>query len=377
MKIIGIGLLAFLLYHLQQVIYRKWWNKKLYVSLKFQQSELFVGEEGELCEVIENRKRLPLPMLKVKFQTSRNLEFSDIKGSKVTDFFYRNDVFEIGGGEKITRTLKFVGKKRGYYKINGIDLIGADLFFTKEMVESRTTNQYVYVYPNPFQSREFMVSLRQLNGEILTKRHLIEDPFEYRGIREYQPYDDMRMVNWKATARTEELMVNEKNYTALKAIRIFLNTEDNGILKKDDEVEASIRIVAALAEYFLKQGMSIECYGNGKDIVDKEAMQIPASAGMTQMERIYKALARMDTQIEPHSFADCFGEKIMSEGKGTMTIFVSPNAYEDFVELLEKYRESGKDFVWFYPVDEKDEPELPASLEDRIRVIHLERLVAE
>lgn len=377
MKIIGICILAFLLYYLQQVMYRKWWNKGLQVSLEFAQKELFEGEEGQLYEVIENRKRLPLPMLKVKFQTSRNLEFLDIKGSKVTDYFYRNDVFEIGSGEKITRTLKFIGKKRGYYKINGIDLVGVDLFFSQEMVESRTTNQYLYVYPKPPQSREFLLSLRQLNGEVLTKRHLVEDPFEYRGIREYQPYDDMRMVNWKATAHTEELMVNERNYTALKAVRIFLNTEDKGILKKEDEVEAAICITAGLAEHFLKQGMEVECCGNGRDIIDGENMRIARSAGMAQMQRIYKALARLDVQNEPLSFTEIFGEKIMSEGKGTMTIFVSPNGYEDFVKLMEEYKGQGRDFVWFYPVDEEVEPELPKSLQDEIRVIHTERLVAE
>lgn len=377
MKIIGICIVAFFLYYLQQAVYRKWWNKGLQVSLEFAQKELFEGEESQLYEVIENRKRLPLPMLKVKFQTSRNLEFSDIKGSKVTDFFYRNDVFEIGGGEKITRTLKFVGKKRGYYKINGIDLVGSDLFFSREMVESRTTSKYVYVYPKPFQSREFLVALRQLNGEVLTKRHLVEDPFEYRGIREYQPYDDMRMVNWKATARTEELMVNERNYTALKAVRIFLNTEDKGILKKDDEVEASIRIGASLAEHFLKQGMEVEFCGNGKDIIDGEIMRIPVSAGMTQMGRIYKALARLDAGAQAQGFAETFGEKVLTEGKGTMTIFVSPNSYEDYVELLSQYKGQGGDFVWFYAVDEKAEPDLPKNLRDEIRVIHTERLVAE
>lgn len=377
MKIVGICIIAFFLYYLQQVVYRKWWNHGLHVSLQFAQTELFAGEESQLLEVIENRKRLPLPMLKVKFQTSRNLEFADIKGSKVTDFFYRNDVFEIGGGEKITRTLKFVGKKRGYYKINGIDLVGADLFFSKEMVESRTANQYVYVYPKPFSGREFLLALRRLNGEVVTKRHLIEDPFEYRGIREYQPYDDMRMVNWKATARMEELMVNERNYTALKAVRIFLNVEDKGILKKEDEVEASICMAAGLTEHFFQQGMTVECWCNGTDIITGECMEIPGSAGMTQMKRINKALARLDIQKEMPSFVNLFGEKVLTEGKGTMTIFVSANGYEDFVELLEEYKGQGSDFVWFYPVEETEEPELPKSLENEIRIIHTERMVTE
>lgn len=377
MKIAGVCIIAFFLYYLQQAVYRKWWNRGLQVSLQFAQSELVEGEESRLLEVIENRKRLPLPMLKVKFQTSRNLEFADIKGSKVTDLFYRNDVFEIGGGEKITRTLHFTAKKRGYYKINGIDLVGTDLFYGKQMVESRSTSQYVYVFPKPYTEKEFLLALRRLSGEVLTKRHLIEDPFVYRGIREYQPYDDMRVVNWKATARMQELMVNEKAHTALKAIRIFLNTEDNGILKKDNAVEAAISMAAGFAEHFLKQGMAVEFCCNGADCMEDDCTQIPASAGMPHMNRINKALARIDVQKEAYDFADTFGEILLTKSKGTMTILISVNAYEGFQKLLTAYKGQDSEFVWFYPTEEKQEPALPADLQPHVRVIHTERMVAE
>lgn len=371
MKLAGIGLIAFLIYYIQQQIYRRWWNRNLLVSVEFKESSLFEGETGELLEFIENRKRLPLPMLKVKFQTDRELVFSDTKGSRVTDQYYRNDVFHIGGGEKITRTLVFTGRKRGYYKINGIDMVAADLFLTISLMQSKGTSRYVYVYPKPFDSREFRLSLQQLNGEVLTKRHLLEDPFEYRGIREYQPYDDLRSVNWKATAKTQELKVNQKNYTSLQTIRIFFNMEDTGILKKTDSVEATLQIVAGLAEFFLTQGIRVACYGNGKDIVNGEPLQIEASAGSGQMERIYKALARVDTQQPVADFVQQFRQKLMQEGKGTMTFFVAPNGYEDFTGLLKEYQGLGEDYIWFYPSREKKAPELPEELLRNVRKVCL------
>ena len=116
-QIIGIGLIAFLLFILQQKIYEKLWKKDLTATISFASSSIFEGQEGQLKEIIENRKRLPLSMLKVKFQTDRHLVFEDTKGSRTTDQYYRNDVFQINGGEKITRTIKFVGGRRGYYTI--------------------------------------------------------------------------------------------------------------------------------------------------------------------------------------------------------------------------------------------------------------------
>lgn len=371
MKIIGIGVIAFLFFSVQRYIYRKFWNKNLAVRIEFTSSGIFQGEAGELQEIVENHKRLPLPLLHVKFQTSRNLEFSDEVGSSTTDKFYHNDIFQVGGGEKITRTLTFIGKKRGYYKIDNIGLEGTDLFFTAQMTENRETDRYLYVYPKPLDTEEMRQSLRQLNGEVLVKRHWQEDPFEYRGIREYQSYDDIRNVNWKATAKTDEMKVNQKNYTALQVIRIFFNIEDIGILKKYDAVEATLGIVVALAENFLRQGISVAIYGNGADMISGESVVIEASAGRGQMEKIYKALARVDTDRPALSFVENFGELLLHAKGSTQTIVVSPNCYDDFLGLLQKYQAMGQEYVWFYPVWESEEPQLAEWAAPHTRVLHL------
>ena len=52
---------------LAETYYRKNWDKKLKVSLRFQASSIWEGEESLLTETIENEKRLFLPMLQVGF----------------------------------------------------------------------------------------------------------------------------------------------------------------------------------------------------------------------------------------------------------------------------------------------------------------------
>ncbi len=373
MKIIGIGLLTFLLMRLARKLYEKLWAGKLDVRLEFADKSLFEGEKGELLEIIENGKRLPLPMLKVKFQTDRNLRFTDSDSAKVTDMYYRNDIFQVKGRERITRKLEFTAAKRGYYRIHNIDLVAGDPLLSSEMVESRQTAQYFYVYPAPFVSEEFRRSLQQLNGELLTKLHFPEDPFEYRGVREYQPFDDMRSINWKASAKTGDWKVNQKNCTALQTVRLFFNIEDSGILKKDAMVEASIQIIAGLAAFFLNQGIRVSCYGNGRDILNGEPVHIEAGAGAGQMEQIYRALARIDTNLKTADFTSCFERELMKASSGITTVFVSPNAYENFTGLLRRFRLSGQECLWFYPVPEteKQMPELPEEWKKDIRILHI------
>lgn len=371
-KLLGIGLIAYLLFIAQRRLYEKLWQKHLGISLSFGTNHIFEGEQGELREIIENRKRLPLSMLKVKFKTDRHLIFGNEKGSRTTDQYYRNDVFRISGGERVTRTLRFTGGKRGYYTIDEISLVASDLFFLGQMVADQPVRAELYVYPKPYDSRRLRQSFVQLNGEMLTRRHLLEDPFEYRGIREYQPYDDMRSINWKATAKTGDFKVNQMGYTSLKSVRIFFNIQDDNILKKEEAVEMSLRIVVSLCLHFLQQGMQISCYGNGVDILTHQPLSVDGKASEGQMDFIYRALARIDTAQPTAGFVETFEEKLFQESKGAYTCFVAPNRYDDFVALLDRYEETGNPFTWFYPVLGNKEPELPPKLQKRIEVIYFE-----
>ena len=214
--------------------------------------------------------------------------------------------------------------------------------------KSQETNQYIYVYPGILREEEFRQSLQKLNGDILVKRHLLEDPFEYRGIREYQPFDDIRSVNWKATARTGKLKVNQKNYTAMQTIRIFLFFYDAGRWKKDNEVEKCMQYAMGLTSFFLAQGIRVSCYVNGKDILTDEPIELQGLSGVAQLDVLGKALARVDINKEPHAFVSMFREKVLAEADGFFTFFVSPNEYDDFRMLLEECKSLGMDYHWYH-----------------------------
>ena len=95
MKILLLLAAAGLLYILQDLIYKTFWDKNLSVSIHFQDKAVLEGEQATLTEVIENRKLLPLAYLNVKFQVSRNLVFQNMENTSVSDFNYKNDVFSV------------------------------------------------------------------------------------------------------------------------------------------------------------------------------------------------------------------------------------------------------------------------------------------
>ena len=371
-QLLGILVVALLLYLGQKTIYQKVWHKNLRVRLSFQEEGIWEGQESTLSEIIENQKKLPLTMLKVKFQTDRHLLFADTKGSRTTDKFYRNDIFQIGALEKVTRVLRFTAGRRGYYTIAEADLVASDLFLTAQYTATADIgHSSLYVYPKPFSHPEFRQSLKQLSGQVLTKRHLLEDPFEYRGIREYQPQDDLKSINWKATARTGEFKVNQKNYTAEKSVRIFINLEDTGILKKEDCVEASLQIATALLLLFLEQGMQVAVYCNGVDVLHNEPCILEAGGGIRQREAVLRAFALIDTSKPVRSFSELFSSRLSEASGALMTCIVSPNAYDDFASLILQYHTRHPDMKWFLPYSGTVPPEMEEELRSLITFISL------
>lgn len=371
-QLLGILVVALLLYLGQKTIYQKVWHKNLRVRLSFQEEGIWEGQESTLSEIIENQKKLPLTMLKVKFQTDRHLLFADTKGSRTTDKFYRNDIFQIGALEKVTRVLRFTAGRRGYYTIAEADLVASDLFLTAQYTATADIgHSSLYVYPKPFSHPEFRQSLKQLSGQVLAKRHLQEDPFEYRGIREYQPQDDLKSINWKATARTGEFKVNQKNYTAEKSVRIFINLEDTGILKKEDCVEASLQIATALLLLFLEQGMQVALYCNGVDVLHNEPCILEAGGGIRQREAVLRAFALIDTSKPVRSFTELFSSRLSESSGALMTCIVSPNAYDNFASLILQYHTCHPDMKWFLPYSGTVPPEMEEELRSLITFISL------
>lgn len=345
---IGLGAAAF--YFLQARVYGRFWKRGLTARLFFSAGSAVEGERCFLSEQVENRKALPLPMLKVKFQVSRKLRFEEKGDSAVTDQYYRNDILSLGPNQRVTRRIPFQCAARGYYRIDGLDLVASDLFLSREMIERIGEESILYVYPRPAQGVSLEAAIRKLNGEVLAKRHLLEDPFEYRGLREYAPFDEPRSVNWKATARTGDLMVNLKGYTALRAVRIFLNLEDRGIWKRQELLELCIRIAVRIARELLNQGIRIAVFCNAADVLTGEVLRLAPGAGEGHMEQLNRAFARLNLDVPALPFEEAFGGELEAEGRDTATLFLSAHADEEFQGLIERFSRSGADFTWMCPL---------------------------
>ena len=340
-----------LLYFMQSFLYRRYWDKNLAVDIEFSKDSAIEGEEISLMEIITNRKLLPLPILQVKFMTSRFLEFKDNDNSAVSDNYYRNDMLSVMMFQKLTKPLAFRCAQRGYYTINRMDIVCSNLFLTHEEVGTYDLNIHLYVYPKPIDFLKFDIAFSKMFGTILTRRFINEDPFEFRNIREYQSYDNLNSINWKASAKTASLKVNVHDYTSSQQVMILLNTESETIWKYDDLNEESIRIASTLAQSLISLGIPVSVFTNARDVITKEILEVPAGSGNNHFRIIQETLARIDLNIEPPAFVLSLQDKLMNSTLRDYLILISYYQREDLQKLMLTQKQVKKDFTWIVPTN--------------------------
>lgn len=257
-------------YVIQFKLYHKYWNMGLNVRIDFSGKAVSVGDELDLVEVVENDKSLPLPIINIKFATSRTFKFAEEENANVSDHYYRNDVFSILGNQRITRRLSFKTTARGTFRINELQATSKDLFLRHTFAHIYSNDTTVMVMPKRIPMKDFPSMRMKLMGDNMIDRVDPPDPYAFRGIRPYQSYDTMRSINWKASAHMNELMVNQYQATTDNEMRIYLNLTPYMKSNADRLAEHSISIVSTLAADCMSHGIRVGFVTNGYDI-DSEA----------------------------------------------------------------------------------------------------------
>ena len=340
---------AIIIYVLQQQIYKRRWFEDLNVKVEFKQDYINVGDRAELIEVINNAKKLPLSVLHVKFSSSRDFVYEDMENSAITDRYHRNDVFSVMGNQRITRRLVFTARKRGYFAVENVEIITRDFFMTHSYARYLENDSTIYVMPEKLRDIQMEHIYNTLYGEIARRDSIFEDPYSFRGIRDYTTRDSMKSINWKNTARTGHLMVNVYDHASEQKIKILLNLETNIMIKTDEMRELSISLASSVAERFLMDKIPVAIASNGKDVVTGETSYVEAGASADHMVMIDKYLSRIDGDAGLQSFMDIIGREIRNPDNTVSYVIISPYYKDDILQRLDYMASMGINIYMLVP----------------------------
>lgn len=280
-----------LLFLTLRLVYRRCWSRGLSCTLAFCDDHAVEGELSALKEVVVNDKLLPLPAVEVDFHMDKRLYFTDGQNSSVSDQTYRRDVFALSLRQKITRTLEFSCRGRGWFRIGSAGLTARDLFLTSKYLMSQPQHTELYVLPRPMPGEKIQIPFSHIMGTVLSRRRIYDDPFEFAGLREYSRSDPMKYINWKATARAGKMLVDLHSSTLSQRVVLLLDLEGKGVQHADLLNEAAVRIACTLSEKLLYEGVELGLFSNGLDVQDGSIWKLPSVSGLGSLLALKKKFA--------------------------------------------------------------------------------------
>ena len=348
--LVGVLLMLFL----YKLIYRRLWKKDLAVDLSFAQSYVYAGESAQLKEKIENYKRMPVAPLEVRFRIKKGIRFQETDNTSVSDYVYKRDIYALLGRQRITRTLQMECDKRGVYDIEDVSMVTYSLLHEDTYRKKVDTDAKIYVYAKRTNVEDVLRAGENLMGEQESDKKYLEDPFAFASIRDYTMQDPMKSINWKASAKTGDLMVN--TFTSMKneKMMIYLDVEDSGILKKEHLVEESISIAATLFQKLMSKGMEAGIAINLRDEEGKTFFYLPLSRSKSNRMLLEKRLADNWKETVVTDF-----EKVLEVPfKDAVPVIISKNISPQKIEKAQSLLGNRTRGIWVLPYETGEVPEV-------------------
>jgi len=241
-------------------------------------TRLNLGDENHIKLAVEN-------------QTGSMINFSLIEGYPV-EMQDRSSVLKgiLSGHSKKEFDYTFTPKKRGEYKFGDVFIIIRSMFFLASRRIDLPLEETIHVYPSVLQMRkyELLVFQQQKTSAGIKKIRRLGNNSEFEQIKNYVQGDEVKSINWKATSRRNELMINQYQEEKSQSIYCIIDKSRSMQMEFDhlSMLDYSINSSLVFTNIALKKGdkAGLITFSN------KIGSVLPADKSSGQMRRIQNVL---------------------------------------------------------------------------------------
>ncbi|HNS50703.1 MAG TPA: DUF58 domain-containing protein [Anaerolineae bacterium] len=258
-------------------------------------------------------------------------------------------------------------RRRGYYPFGPLiaeagDLLGASTYHVRHELGGAVT-----VYPKIVPLRVSLPSLSPL-GTLASPERLFEDPTRILGVRDYQPGDSLRRIDWKTSGRLGQLQVKRFEPAMDLQAMVLLNlaAADYPGVERYQSTELGIVIAASLVAHIASLGQAVGLGTNGRDPLEDEracapdlaslsdlsglsagraALGGPARKGSEHVMRLLEVLARVEAAPgeEALPFLDLLAGRVVEHGLpwGSTVVAITGREVDGLMEALLALRRRG------------------------------------
>lgn len=287
-------------------------------------------EEVEVEAVMAVRTDLPVDRLELLVDLPSGVEMAD------GDAAY---AIRLGRGEEREIPLTLRCSRWGVFALGDVAVRARDPFRLVVWEERFSGPHELKAYPSPISLRKILapVETQAFTGSEVAR--VKGDGVEYADIRDFVPGDRVRAINWRASARRQELVVNERHPERNTDVVLFLDSFVD--VRGDDRstLEEAVRAGASLATRYLERRDRVGLVGFGGVL-----RWLQPGMGLTQRYRLIETM--LETGVEPtYTWRDVNLIPARVLPPKALVLALTPLADPRFVVALEDLRARGFDLV--------------------------------
>lgn len=234
---------------------------------RLSESRVRFGEPVELEIEVVNDKVLPLAFVEIDDILPRHVA---IDGAAIIQHFGSPprlvQVLGLLPYQRVRRRLILTCARRGEHRLGPATMTSGDPLGLRLSHTTVPASERLLVYPKCFALSPSGIASKVLVGDHQSANMLAQDPTRVAGVRPWQRGDSLRQVNWRATARTGELVVRRFEPSSEKKVAIFLDVFLSGVsafAPESDELELLVALCASLVSELDATGIPVGCYSTG------------------------------------------------------------------------------------------------------------------
>ena len=341
------------------------WNRlaleEVYYEREFGLGRFFVGEEMPLTVSLVNRKVVPLTWARVQDEVPEalNVVAGDVKSNVQPKGRTLNHSTSMAWYERVRWNYRVKCMQRGLYRLGPALIESGDPFGFLGVNKREPKLDDVLVYPRVVSLDELGIPPIRPLGEAREGIKIFPDPSRPSGLREYELGDPLKTVDWKATARTQQLQVRtfepSSSTTIIIVVAVDTTTPFWGSYPAA-ELERVITVSASVTAYASEREYSIGLFSNDMPIRADKPMNVAPGRGPEQLSLMLGALAI----IRPYALAPMASQLAEHARRfpiGATLVVSSAYLPPDFVRILQDLKRRGHKIVVLY-VGEEPCPDL-------------------
>ena len=345
----------YLLYALAGIyILGRLWARRSLASVTVErhyEHRVFLGQSFRVDVNVHNQGWLPV--LWLRLTDSLPVELSAGRGFR--------HIISLLPRERLRLSYTLSGRRRGYYQIGPFASLGGDLMGTAAYEERPVEPDYCIVYPKIVALRELGFPSQSPFGTLPSRERIFEDPTRIQGVRDYQPGDSLRRMDWKTSARVGTLQVRryEPAISLETAIYLNLNIADYPHRQRYQTTELGIVIAASVAVHVVEKRQAVSLVTNGRDPLQTapeqdlvaaapehlpaQAPSLPLRKGREHLMHLLDLLARIEVAPEDEAlpFVDLLNRRSLGLPWGSTVVIVTSREVEGLLNTLLTLRRRG------------------------------------